>query len=283
MGCLKHIVSFFVVTIIMGITLCEASLAQAAPMNLLPHKAVYDVKLVSAKNGSQIINIRGTMDFSWQPSCTGWITRHGFKIRYDYADADASTISSNYTTFENFDSKMLNFNSRQSEDNKVIEVIAGKATKLQAVFTAPTIQKMPLAKGTLFPTEHTMTLLSAAKQGKLMQHSHVFDGSDTTGAVDISTIISPAQKGELWLKPNKAPMAKAINTALLKGQTYRLRMAFFSENETDVNADYEMSLLLHENGVISDMIIDYKDFSLSQKLVSLTEIPKDECGRTGKP
>ena len=257
--------------------------AEAASPYLAPHKAVYDVKLLSAKNGSQMVNIRGTMVFSWKPSCDGWITTHEFKLRHDYADMSPSNIASRYTMFESFDGKTLQFNSRQTDNGKIIEEIKGKASPSQAVFTAPLIKTLKLPQGVIFPTNHAQDLMRAAKAGKPLHNSIVFDGSDTEGSVERNTLIQKMPDKQITLIPSKTPIPKAIAQDLLEGKVYKLRMAFFNENQTDLNADYEMSLLLHENGIISDMIVDYKDFSLSQKLVSLTPIPQDQCGRTKKP
>ena len=103
-----------------------AGSAQAAPfkdpataLGLAPHKALYDVSLVSAKNGSQIINIHGKMFFEWKPSCEGWITDHRFILAYDYADSPAMEISSDFSTFEKFDGKAMNFSSRRKKDGEV--------------------------------------------------------------------------------------------------------------------------------------------------------------------
>lgn len=38
-----------------------------------------------------------------------------------------------------------------------------------------------------------------------------------------------------------------------------------------------MSLIFHENGVVSDMVVEYKDFSVTQKLVALEPL-SDACG-----
>jgi hypothetical protein len=76
---------------------------------------------------------------------------------------------------------------------------------------------------------------------------------------------------------------KNINSNLLTGLSWPIRMAFFREEQQESIADYEMSLILHENGIISDMIIDYPDFSMQQKLVSLDEVPAETCGHSTKP
>jgi hypothetical protein len=42
-------------------------------------------------------------------------------------------------------------------------------------------------------------------------------------------------------------------------------------------------MIFHENGVISDMKIDYDDFSVTQKLVALERVQGDQCSREKQP
>jgi hypothetical protein len=271
----------FISTFFVIILALPAQTVAAAATPLLPHKAIYEVKLVSIKSGAQIVGIGGTMNFSWKPSCAGYITDHNFTLRYDYADAPTSIMNSNYATFESIDGKTMQFSSRQIENKKLIEQISGKATAAEANFTMPKTINMKFKDKIIFPTKHTLTLLAAAQAGEMLQNSHVFDGGDTNGPLEISSIITQAPNGKIWLKDNTKD--KSIDPALLSGKTWLIRMGFFNENQIEPDANYEMTLLLHENGVISDMIIDYADFSISQKLVSLNTIQPDHCGPSAKP
>ena len=105
----------------------------ATAIGLVPHKAIYDVRLSSAKTGSQVLDIRGKMLFEWKPSCEGWITDHRFTLVYDYADTPAMTIDSDFSTFEGFDRQSLNFSSRRSKDGEVYEELSGKANLLSLI------------------------------------------------------------------------------------------------------------------------------------------------------
>jgi hypothetical protein len=250
-------------------------------IELVGHKAVYDIKLTRTKSSSQIINISGTMNFSWKPSCEGWITDHHFKLRYDYADTKPMVIESNYVVFESFDGKNLQFSSSQKEDGKIIEGTKGSATPLKAQFTIPQSMKFDLKKTTMFPTAFSMGLLHEAKQGKRFYNAQVFDGSEIEGPMEINSIIAASKTGQIYLKATSKD--KNINSNLLTGLSWPIRMAFFREEQQESIADYEMSLILHENGIISDMIIDYPDFSMQQKLVSLDEVPAETCGHSTKP
>ena len=55
-------------------------------------------------------------------------------------------------------------------------------------------------------------------------------------------------------------------------------MAVFPVKDREEESDYEMSMNFHENGIISDMLIEYDDFSVKQKLVALEKIPAESCG-----
>lgn len=58
---------------------------------------------------------------------------------------------------------------------------------------------------------------------------------------------------------------------------WAVRMAFFPNADTGALSDYELTMDFLENGIISDMKIDYADFSVSQKLVALEKIKSDLC------
>jgi hypothetical protein len=245
---------------------------------LIGHKAVYEVKLTRTKSASQIVNIAGTMNFSWTPSCDGWITDHHFKLRYDYADTEPMVIESNYVVFESNDGKNLQFSSTQKQNGKVIDGTKGSATKLKAQFIKPQVLKFDLQNGSMFPTAFSVALLREAYRGKQFYNANVFDGSELEGAMEINSIISSPKAGQIYLKTSANN--KKIDSNLLKGKAWPIRMAFFREEQQESIADYEMSLILHENGIISDMIID---FSMQQKLISLDEVPAETCGHSAKP
>ncbi len=44
-----------------------------------------------------------------------------------------------------------------------------------------------------------------------------------------------------------------------------------------------MNMVLQDNGVISDMRVDYKDFSVTQKLIGLEPVKAESCGGARDP
>ncbi len=255
---------------------------------LTAHKALYDVSLVSAKNGSQIVNIRGQMYFEWKPSCEGWITDHRFTLSYDYADSPAMTISSDFSTFESFDNRNLSFTSRRKRDGEIYEELRGKASLNEkgagsALYAVPDGLTFKLDPGVVFPTAQTIALLNAAKGGKKFYATTIFDGSDEEGPVEVSSFIGkPFKKGDkttifkrdIGFKTVAA--GGSIDDKLL-GPGWNVRMAFFPTLQDEPLSDYELTMALHDSGVISDMKIEYADFSVRQKLVALEKVSGDTC------
>lgn len=254
---------------------------------LSPHKALYDVELVGSKTGSQIINIRGKMFFEWKPSCEGWITDHRFTLSYDYADSPPLTISSDFSTFETFDGKTLGFSSRRKKDGETYEELRGKASFEKtgsagiARYSVPDGLTFDLPAGISFPTAHTTALVRKAREGAKFYKVTTFDGSDEEGPVEINSFIgnkfAKGEQSSLRRDSNIKPVSTSpIDTSLL-GPGWKVRMAFFPLQATEASSDYELTMNFHENGVISDMIIEYGDFTVRQKLVALEKVKTDSC------
>lgn len=256
-----------------------AVLDKAREVGLRPHRALYDVKLLKAKNGTQIVNISGKMVYEWQPSCDAWISHSKFELSYDYADAPPVRVQSDFSTHESFDNKTITFNTNRRSNGQVFEEFRGSAglgdtpaAGGKAVYTLPADLKFDLPEGAVFPMSHTLSVLDQIKTGKKFRSVVTFDGSDKEGPVQINSFI-----GKAATVPEKLKSVKDIDQAALNSKAWNLRMAFFPINSQEEKADYEMDMIFHENGVVSDMVIDYGDFAVSQTLTAL-ETLGDACG-----
>ncbi len=247
--------------------------AQAAPLNshaeFVAHKALYDIKLSGTKSGSQIVNVTGKMLYEWQPSCDAWISNHRFDLYYEYADSPPMRILSDFSTYEPFDGKSMDFTSQRKRDGQLIEELRGSAElndKLSgaAKYTIPKGLEFNLPEGTLFPMGHTINVLKAIHEGKKIYSGTVFDGSDADGPTEINAVVVKNLAIDDLVKSSKD-----IDAKLMQSPARKVRMAFFPLNNASESADYEMNVALHDNGVISDMYIEYDDFTITQKLIAL--------------
>lgn len=253
---------------------------KATALGFVPHKALYDIKLSAVRSGSQILNISGQMFYEWHPSCDAWITNHRFNIQYEYADSAPMRINSTFSTYEPYDGASLNFTSQRQRDGEIFEELRGGANIQQdhagqAVFTMPEGLEFALPPGTLFPVAHSMALAEKIRAGQKFYTATIFDGSDEDGPVSVTAFIGkPAA-----LREDQTDNP-AIDQTMLSSPAHNIRLAFFPLQNDQETSDYEMNLTFHDNSLISDMVIEYDDFTVSQTLVAVEPVA-ESCKRAG--
>ncbi len=272
-----------VLTLIMGVYLAAtqayALTDRATKAGLVPHKALYEIELLTNKSSTQFVNLSGQMYYDWQPSCEAWVSNHRFNLMYEYADAPAMRITSDFSTYESFDGKTMNYTSQRKRDGHIFEEIRGMAKvgddkrASKAEYSIPKDLEFQLPAETKFPMSHTLAVLDKIRNGQKFYRTTIFDGSDKDGPLQVTSFIGkPVEKADV------IKIATGTDNKLLDSQAWNMRLAFFPLNSPDAASDYEMSVVFHENGVISDVTIDYKDFSVRQKLVALEKL-EDICGK----
>ncbi len=236
-----------------------------------PHRAVYRMSLLSARNSSKVSDVRGRMMFEWADACDGWTTEQRFQLRFVYAEGDEMAMNTNYTTWEAKDGRRYRFNVRKLINGEVDEEVRGDAWLDKeggtASFSKPEVQEMALPDGSMFPTAHTLAILDHARAGENFFNRIVFDGADADGATEVSTVIGNAgtvkdERGDPLLQGKKA---------------WPVRMAFFPLSSDAPQPEYEMSLHLLQNGVAESMQIDYGDFTVNAILEKIEALPKSGC------
>lgn len=270
---LTRVSIYLLCAVLTGGTVVSPQSAHA--VDLASHKAIYDIRMKSTQTGSQVLDVRGKMLFTFKKSCDGWISNHKFSLDYEYTGTPPLEVESKFTSFEGFGGKLLNFSSSRITNGEPDQRLRGLATisgtKNIAQFSMPEDLSFNLTGATLFPAGHTMKLIEAAQQGQKIVNAQVFDGSDDKGPVEINAVIG---KKTLPEADNK------LDKALTGGNGWLMRLAVFP-NEGDDNqtiSDYEMTMNLLENGIIRDMTIDYHNFSVTQKLVAVEPLKEDKCG-----
>ena len=276
-------ISFALFLLCFVLSLSEANKTYAADLSpkddvkqaqdyLVPHKALYDLSLVATRSGSQIVNISGKMFYEWQPTCDAWITDHRFSLFYEYADSPGMRVTSDFSTHETFAGESFNFSARRKRDNKLYQELRGHALigskGGKANFTMPQDLKFDLKGEALFPMRHTVEMIKTAQANKKFFKAVVFDGSDDEGPVEINTFIGKPVNAMKLIQASHD-----LDMSLLNTPAWKVRMAVFPTlNEEEAFSDYEMSMVFHENGIISDMLVEYDDFSVTQKLVALEKL-----------
>ncbi|WP_348771416.1 cell envelope integrity EipB family protein [Azospirillum sp. SYSU D00513] len=268
-------------------TLLTTAMAPAVPSPALaagpaaggiqPHRAVYAMSLMSARNGSNVSNVSGQMSFEWDDACDGWTTEQRFQLRFAYAEGEEMNMTTHYVTWEAKDGSRYRFNVRKTMNGEGDEEVSGTAQLSKdgtgkAAFTKPEAKQIPLPAGTMFPSAHTLAILDKAQEGENFFTRTIFDGAEDEGVTEVSAVIGkPAQ-------PNQTTRDKAGNALKLDGQTsLPVRMAFFPSDSDSAQPEYEMGLHLLRNGIAESMQIDYGDFAVKGVLESLEPLPRTGC------
>jgi hypothetical protein len=260
--------------VILGAALAALALPRcAAAFEITPHRALYDLSLRSAKANSGVADAHGSMLLEWGDSCDGWTVEQRYKLTVLYNENGESELSVSFTTWESKDGLTYRFFVRKLRDGDLTDELRGRASIAgageagKATFTQPEQQDIPLPKGTIFPTEHTIEIIKAAEAGKRFFTRDVFDGGEFEGPSEITAVIGAEQPAAA---PDAVPPAKADT---FKRPSWPVRLAYYKLGSSGSEPDYEVGMRLHSNGVADGMALDYGDFSVKARLTQIEALP----------
>ena len=273
---------------------------QARPGNgidIAGHRALYAMTLDHAKTDSGVTGAHGEMGYQWGESCDGWTVEQRYTLTINYSESQDVKIVSNFVTWESKDGLRYRFNQKETRNGTVDQEIKGSA-QLDGpgkggtiTFEKPKPDTMKLPAGALFPSAHTILLIQRAEAGDNFISRQVFDGATVEGAVLVSAVIGPRidpsklaadAKNEPSGKPdaNATPASTAdpsLNDPILQRPAWHMRLAFFPADEKAEKPDYELGMLLLDNGISRDMLIDYGDYTIKAKLSKVEPLGKPHC------
>lgn len=245
---------------------------QAAPIQLVSHRAQYDVTLASTLPGGMVA-VRGHTVMEFRDVCTAWTSTQRFIA--DMTDGKASAVHSDYivSSSEDKQGRQIRFKVRNIINGKATQHFDGigilASTGGEVRMTSPRGQHFALPNGTLLPTQHTLAVLRAAAAGLDSFHQTVFQGGDSNDLYDTATVIGrPVSQAKL------RDDAAVDDSGLLKGlSAWPVLISYFPHDSQGERADYEVAYRLYANGVISSMTLIYPNFTMKAELVKLEKLP----------
>ena len=112
------------------IAFAAAAIVAAAPAlaaDIQPHRALYVLTLGNSKTSSGVLGADGAMTYEWGETCGGWTVEQRFRLRLEYADQDATEITSNLVTWELKDGSRYRFNETRMRNGELDQQIKGEA------------------------------------------------------------------------------------------------------------------------------------------------------------
>jgi len=249
--------------------------AQEAPIALVPHRAIYDLSLARTRGSSTIVGVRGRIlyDFSGN-ACDGYSLTFRQVSELDSSEGKVSTSDLRSTSWEGGDAKNFRFSSQNFLDENLVGTVDGRAEhdgKMTTVdLRKPAHKTLDFASGVVFPTEHMVRAIEAGLAGKTILSFPVYDGSDTGDKV-FNTLTVVGRKiapGERNHDDAAAHEAKLANVP-----RWPVTISYFAKGKAaaggEQTPDYAIGFELYENGISRALTLDYNDFVVSGKLVSL--------------
>jgi hypothetical protein len=248
--------------------------AQTPSVTLVPHRAVYDLKLVESRGKASVQNARGRIlyDFAGN-SCDGYTLQFRQVSELDTGEGRTMMSDLRSTTWEEGSAKAFRFNSQNFLNEQAVDSVDGRGERqsdgIVVTLSKPQEKKLNLDAGIAFPNEHMRRIIEAGRAGKTVLEVSVFDGSETGEKVyNTLTVI-----GQAIAPDQRKPTDAAANQPALAGlKRWPVTISYF-ESKSGASGEqtpvYSISFEAYENGISRNLTLDYNDFVIRGEMSSL--------------
>ncbi len=264
---------------VLGLCLLGGLMAQVRPAMaanetaLASHRAVYDLKLRSARGQRAVQSVRGRIVYDFAGTrCEGYTLQFRQVTELDSGEGRTVVSDLRSSTWEAETGAQFRYMFENFMNGKTVSAVDGSAerdgTQVVARLKKPAERRIELGDVT-FPTDHMRKVLRAAEEGRKVLEVNVYDGSDTGGTI-YNTLAVIGQKIAPGEKP---PQDAAAGKAELAGLArWPVSVSYFdsakktSGEQTPV---YAITFELYANGISRALVLDYGDFSIAGEMTAL--------------
>ncbi|WP_019905551.1 cell envelope integrity EipB family protein [Methylobacterium sp. 77] len=267
-----------------GILAASTAVAQAAPMRLASHRAVYDLSLVESRGARAVESARGriVLDFSGD-ACKGYTMQTRQVTELDSGETGKRLSDLRNTTFEGGDGHNFRFKTNTMLNGSPSTAVDGTAESgtesLKVKLKEPKRDQYTETGPVLFPTFHMRRMIEAAQAGETTMSAKVFDGSDDGRKIFDTlavigkpiTVIEPAKGSD---GPDRDKPLREGEMASMK--RWPVTLSYFTSGQGERTPVYVLTFLLYENGVSGGLSLNYGDFTIAGDLSRL-DLPKADA------
>jgi len=244
----------------------------AGPIELAPHRAVYDLKLAQSKGKRQLAAVRGRILYDFQGNrCEGYALQFRQVTEMDSGEGKNITSDLRSTNWEEGAGKSFRFTVQNFLEGKEADEVDGRveqgASGVTGQLKKPAAKQLDLGK-VIFPSEHMRQVIAAAREGKTLLEVAVYDGSDNGEKVyNTLTII-----GQPVAADREPTDAAAGQKALAGMKRWPVTVSYFDRGaakDGEQTPAYAISFEAYDNGISRALKLDYGDFSLTGEMTSL--------------
>lgn len=265
-----------------GLDAPAMALMSKGAVDLAPHRAVYEMTLDETHPASGVSGVHGRMVFEFAGSgCEGYTMNMRLVTQVEGDGGNSIVTDLRSSTWEQGEGERYRFVSSHYRGEKLEESTSGDAERtngsggVEVHVNAPDPKELKVSGPVLFPTQHSLAIIEAAKQGKKVFQARVYDGSSKGDKVFVtSTFIGKRIKAGA-----REPEKRVENDKVLSRlDSWPVAISYFDtggeDSETPV---YQLGFRLYTNGVSRDLRIDYGDFAIKGDLSALELMPAAKC------
>ncbi|HBM87928.1 MAG TPA: DUF1849 domain-containing protein [Rhodobiaceae bacterium] len=261
----------------LSVVLVAASASGAFAAELANHRAAYDLKLSAAESSADIAGLSGRMVLEWTGnSCDGYTLGQRLVTQLSDTDGGVMVRDLRMSSWESGDGDQFRFEVQRYAGAQLDETVSGFAdrsgTSSAATFSQPSDVVLDLPDDIIFPSEFVQDLVETAASGKSLMSASVFEGAETDHYFLVSSFIG---------KPSNVATDTVSQVGegmdLAGASSWPVQVSYFLPHEQEGIPDYQVSYRLFENGVSSNMRLDYGDIVIDGTLTDLTYLVPDPC------
>jgi hypothetical protein len=246
--------------------------AEAA--QLVPHRAVYELSGKSAGGFGRSGSLRGILTYELMEDCDGWSVNQKAGLDVAAPEGPGHRFEWSQATWEAKDGSSYRYFIKDSQDGntggqrrgELVYPKPGAGGKLTTELPAKGETDVPPA---LLPVQHTRELIARADAGDTVFLATIFDATVDERPVEISASFGPSESDG---------KTAAEDFASLRGVPSRhVDFAFFVHNLPDGTPDFEQSIRLFDNGVVSQVSFEFGGLPVLGTLRKLEVLESQKC------
>jgi envelope integrity protein B len=256
-----------------------ATAADAA--TIVPHRAIYDLRLARANQGASLSSVDGRLAFEVAGStCGGWTISFRMVNQFRPADGAVKLIDTQSTSYESGDGLDLRYSQKEFIDNRLDQESRVKVSRQEAQGAGKGRIELPVSNDftipaeAMFPMRHQLKLMESARAGETWDTSLLYDGSD--GDKTFRAISFIGKRKDAGSNTRDKPNAQA---AVLAGlPSWPMTISYYNVAGGDQDTPvYQIGFDMYENGVATGLVLDYGDFALDGELANLELLDAETC------
>ncbi len=258
------------------------SVAFLTPLNLAPHRAVYDLSLVQTNNNKKIESANGrvALEFSGN-ACQGFNFLSRQITNMSDGEGGNKQVDVQVQNWESPTGNDLKFKSITREGNMTVLQSEGRARRdksgeLSISLHRPQLLKLDTDGKALFPTAYMHKLIEAGVNGDNFFSVKTYDGSDEgTKFFDTAAIIGKEIPAGSDLRTDEIMHKIGIKNM----RRWPVQVSYYEDGKGENLPVYKLSYDLFENGISTSLVYDFGNVVLKGQLTHIDLLPQKACAK----